>query len=97
MNGTSACASRRTTAVWPSGLPVGRATGPADRVAITNVDRGVPVRVVLPAAGEATEACPMPVPALDVAAVRAALAGVSRVHPDHPTTGRLRLVRQETT
>src|SRR5205814_974743 len=79
------------------GLPAGRTTGPADKVAITNVDRSVPVRVVLSSTGEAAEACPVAVGALDVAAVGAALARVSRVHPDHPAASRLRLVLQEAT
>src|SRR5436190_23990865 len=77
------------------GLPAGRTTGPADKVAITNVDRSVPVRVVLSSTGEAAEACPVAVGALDVAAVGAALTRVSRVHPDYSATSRLRLVLQK--
>src|SRR5947208_11537877 len=76
-------------------LPAGRAAGPTDKVAVADIPRRVEVGVGSRRALPAAEARALSVPALDVAAGVAPLAGVARVHPDHPTAGGLSLVLQE--
>ncbi len=75
--------------------PTGRTAGPTDKVAVSDIQGRVPIRIVLSAAHPTPEAGTLSIAAFDVAAGTAALRRVPRIDPDHATAGILCLVFQE--